>query len=708
MKKQFFSFLLLLSFVFSASAQKTQVAKTKAEATDKNLRTHVEYLASDKLEGRRTGETGATYAAGYVANMFSNFKLKAVASQASNGKTNANYLQTFSIVTGVEMAKEGNSFSVDVSKADNQKMTFSDEMAFKPVGFSPNAAIGDTEVVFVGYGIASSEHKYDDYKDKNINGKIVLAFDGTPDNDNPHSPFARFDARAKALIAKEKGAIALLLITREAKLEDDKLAQLKYDQTNGEAALPTMLVSRKTAADIIGADEARLKSEEQKLIATTKGAVGGTISDKPLSSKAIVSLKINLIKKQAEAYNVVGILEGNDPILKNEAIVVGAHYDHLGRGGQGSLAVNSTEIHHGADDNASGVSALIELAQQFSSERKNKRTIIFIAFGGEEEGLLGSQFYVKNPAFPLDKTVAMINMDMIGRLKDDKLTVGGIGTASEWRSLVEKFNPQYSLKIPTTTNENIRLKNQIISELTKAGLNRGINVEIAENILYLSGVAGNGRVGDVVRISQQTAKILTKEYIIESPNPVPTNAEIASSIPFVLQLSEDGFGPSDHSSFYAQKIPVLFFFTGTHADYHKPSDTAEKINYEGLNKVMNFVAEIVKAVDGNPKRPTYTVAKSSGMGGGRSGFKVSLGTVPNYADGAGDGLLLDGVRDDSPAAKAGIKAGDKITKLAGRDVRNVNDYTFVLGELKAGVEYEVEIVRGSEKLKLKIIPAARK
>jgi hypothetical protein len=177
---------------------------------------------------------------------------------------------------------------------------------------------------------------------------------------------------------------------------------------------------------------------------------------------------------------------------------------------------------------------------------------------------------------------------------------------------------------------------------------------------------------------------------------------------FNLQLNEDGFGPSDHSSFYGKQIPVLFFFTGTHMDYHKPTDTAEKINYQGLLKITNYVSEIVKAIAGNPAKPTYAVAKSSGTMGGRMGFKVSLGTVPNYADNNNDGLLLDGVRDDSPAAKAGLKAGDKVVKLAGRDVRNATDYTFVLGEMKAGVEYEIEIARGAERLTLKIVPAARK
>jgi len=644
MKKQVLSFLLLLSFVFSVSAQKAQTQKT--DASERNLRTHVEYLASKKLEGRRTGETGATFAAGYIANLFANYKLKAGFSSVANGKTNANFMQTFPFVTGVEMAETGNTFSLEVTKADGQKLTFTDKPAFKPVAFSPNAEIGNTEVVFVGYGIASDELKYDDYKNLNINGRIVVAFDGMPESDSPHSRFARFNQHAKALIAKEKGAIGLLLITREANLENDRLAGLKYDQTLGEAALPTIIVSRKTGADILGTDEAGLKSEEEKLIALTKGATGGTSSNKPLDSRAVASFKINLIKKQADAYNVVGILEGTDATLKNEAIIIGAHYDHLGRGGSGSLAVNSKEIHYGADDNASGVSAMLELARQFSQEKKNKRTIVFIGFGGEEEGLLGSKFYVNNPAFPLTKTVAMINLDMVGHLKDDKLTIGGIGTASEWKNLVETKNKE---------------------------------------TIYV-GNSGKTNANGVTEIVKTPYGYVNK---------------------LVLQLNEDGFGPSDHSSFYGKQIPVLFFFTGTHADYHKPTDTAEKINYQGLLKITNYVSEIVKAVDSNAARPTYSVAKSSGTPGGRMSFNVSLGTIPNYADN-NDGLLLDGVHDDSPAAKAGLKAGDKVVKLAGRDVRNATDYTFVLGEMKAGVEYEIEIVRGAEKLTLKIVPAARK
>jgi len=240
----------------------------------------------------------------------------------------------------------------------------------------------------------------------------------------------------------------------------------------------------------------------------------------------------------------------------------------------------------------------------------------------------------------------MINMDMVGRLSENKLTVGGIGTASEWKNLIENANSKKS----DSTATNIPTKAEI-------------------------------------------------EYAMAKKEP--------SQLSFALQLNEDGFGPSDHSSFYGKQVPVLFFFTGTHSDYHKPSDTFDKINYGGLMRVANYVEKIMQSIDGDSKKPTYTVAKSSTMGEGRRGFNVSLGTVPSYAEGDNSGLALDGVRDNSPAAKAGIKAGDKIVKLAGHDIKNISDYVYVLGEMKPDEEYEVIILRGSEKLTLKITPVKR-
>ena len=447
MKNRVFGFFLLLSFAVTATAQKAQPARV--DPTEANLRRTIEYLASDKLEGRRAGEPGATLAAKYIAQQFAKIKLKPGVAGA-NGKPS--YLQPFS---------------------------------FTPVR-------------------------------------------------DPHGG--------------------------------------------------------------ISADES------------------------------------NTPAKRYDASNIIGILAGHDPVLKNEAIVIGAHYDHLGHGGSGSLAANSTEIHHGADDNASGVAAIIELARKFAHVW-NRRTLIFIAFSGEEEGLFGSSFYVNNPVFPLDKTIAMINLDMVGRLNDKKLTIGGIGTASEWKRLVE----------------------------TRAACVTPIDAIALKPACWVQ--------------------------------------------PFQLQLNEDGFGPSDHSSFYGKKIPVLFFFTGTHNDYHKPTDTADKINSAGEYEVVSYIVSIAEGIDETLTRPTYTVAKSSNTGG-RTGFKISLGTIPNYADST-DGLLLDGVRDGSAAAKAGVKAGDKVVKLAGRDIRNVYDYTDTLVDMKPGEEYEMTVLRGTERLTLKIVPVAR-
>jgi aminopeptidase YwaD len=409
--------------------------------------------------------------------------------------------------------------------------------------------------------------------------------------------------------------------------------------------VPVFTVSRTTAANILGIKEAELKTIE--ILTAIKKDTTAKVKVGFRDLSPTVSFKVNLVKKQTDAYNVIGILEGTDAVLKNEAIVIGAHYDHLGKGGQGSLAVNSTEIHRGADDNASGTAALLEIARQLAKEKKNKRTIIFIAFGGEEEGLLGSKHYINDPIFPLEKTIAMLNMDMVGRLQEDKLTVGGIGTASEWKDLVNSNNKSGFATIGNEVPTNVKIANK------------------------------------------QTGEVINKLY----PN-------------FSLQLNEEGFGPSDHSSFYGKQIPVLFFFTGSHADYHKPTDTADKINYAGLAKITGYVGSILNSIDQNPAKPTYKLAPTSGQGG-RANFNVTIGVVPGYGDST-DGMLLDGVRDGSPAAIAGLKAGDRVVKFAGKEIRNVQDYTFVLGELKADVEYEIEVVRGGQRLTLKVKPAARK
>jgi aminopeptidase YwaD len=666
MIRRFFSLAIVIALSLTAAlAQQPQ----QTPSVDR-LQQVISYLASDALEGRRTGTPGASDAAHYIAGEFNRFGLRPgmqVARPArTRGENQARYLQPFPYVSRVELGKN-NLFFVNPGRADDpaQFMVGEDWM---PLGFSSNGSIKGAELVFAGYGISSAELKYDDYAVSNTKDRVAIVFAGTPDGDNPHGQFVQAgQIRFKAAAARAAGARALLIIANEEKLSDDRLSRLSYDNA-GEAGLPIAVISRRLAAVILGNLSDYEKAADARTLNSTLGVkVANSPEANELTKRLTLriprggislSLTVDVLRRESPSFNVVGLLPGSDPKLKDEAIVIGAHYDHLGRGGEGSLAPREGDIHHGADDNASGVAGVLELARILSTQNpKPRRTIVFIAFSGEEEGLIGSNYYVNHPIVSLVNTVAMINMDMIGRLKDKRLIVGGIGTAQEWRSMIDTDN--------TMQSATVSLNAPVVGSA-----NVSVNLPIV--------VGANGQ-------------------------PVVT---LDPAKQFLLTLNEDGYGPSDHSSFYAKQVPVLFFWTGTHEDYHKPSDTAEKINYEGEARIVSFVARVVHDIDENNKRPTYSVAKSESQGRS-TGFRVYLGTIPNYAE-TNDGLKLDGVRDDSPAAKAGLKAGDKIVKMAGHEVKNVYDYTYALGEMKAGQEYEVEIVRDSQRMTLKITPEARK
>jgi aminopeptidase YwaD len=605
--KRFFQIcvLLLLSTIALAQSQNGPSAS--------KLQQHVSYLASDALDGRRTGTAGANDAARYIAGEFARLGLRPATSGPATRRGSqvmARYLQSFPYIAGVELGK-GNELKFIRESGFQGIRTLRVGEDWMPLGFSANAKVSGT-LEFVGFGITASEQNYDDYAGVNMQDNIAVALQGTPDGDNPHSQFARYDGiRWKAIAARNAGAKALIVVARDADFKNERLAKLTYDHTGGDAGIPVAVMSRNSVDLLLGTPTLSYweKTAKEKSHATKQTLSGH------------FNLTIDVVRKEVPAYNVIGVLEGSDPVAKKETIVIGAHYDHLGRGGSGSLAQRSGEIHHGADDNASGTAGMLELARLFTSQRpRPKRTIVFVGFGGEEEGLLGSNYYVNHPFTPLTNTIAMINMDMIGRMKDRKLVIGGVGTAKEWRDIIAK------------------------------------------------GTADSSR-------------------------------------NFSLTLNEDGYGPSDHSSFYGKQVPVLFFWTGTHTDYHKPSDTWDKINYTDQARVLDLVAYIVREVDNTDKRLTYTTAKTEATPR-TGGFRVYLGTIPNYAE-SNDGLLIDGVRDDSPAAKAGIKAGDRIVKIGARDIKNVYDYTYALGEMKAGEEYVVELVRGADRLTLKIKPIQR-
>jgi Peptidase family M28/PDZ domain len=613
------SITVVATFLLTAFAVVAQQATLEPSA--EKLQQHVSYLASDELDGRRTGTAGANEAARYIAAEFDRLGIRPAPATDSR-KINvmmARYLQTFPYIGRLELGKK-NGFSVRSGEPLNLRVGED----WMPLGISANQTLDLTGVVFAGYGITANELNHNDYNGSYSKTQVAVIQKGTPDGDNPHGRFTSAgQLRFKVAAAQSAGVGALLIISSEDNLKDDALANLRYDNA-GLAGIPVAVISKQAAEKLANAKEIKLTTD--------------------------------VVRVEVAAHNVVGVIEGSDPVLKNEYIVIGAHYDHLGRGGEGSgsLAPRSGEIHHGADDNASGTAGMIELARIFSSQKPGlKRSLVFIGFSGEEEGLLGSNYYVNHPLVPLVNTIAMINMDMIGRMRDRKLSVGGIGTAQEWRDIVRQANSAQSMSVAANS-----------------GSPQPKGVPIV--------VSANGR------------PIMTVD-----PNGI-----------FELTLNEDGYGPSDHSSFYTKQIPVLFFFTGTHNDYHKPSDTFDKINYNDEARILSLVARIVRDVDGAPRRPTFTTAKSD-QTPRTGGFRVYLGTIPNYADST-TGLLLDGVRDDSPAAKAGLKAGDRITKIGTREVKNVYDYTYALGEMKAGQEYTVEVMRGSEKLTLKITPEARK
>lgn len=639
--KKFNSILIAILLTTAVGVFAQQQAVFQIDPSVARIQQHVAYLASDALNGRRTGSAGADDAAHYIAGEFSRLGLRPAMQRAGGprklSQAMALYLQKFPYIAGVDLGKT-NALTF-TRHGSPVSITLRED--WMPLGFSTNGQLEATPAVFVGYGITATELKHDDYAANKASGKIAIAMDGTPDGENPHGQFARYDGvRWKAVAARNGGARALLIISRTPSLKDERMATLKFDNSAGDAGIPVAVIST-TALGLTPFALGQLEEWYNRGAKTFENLTA--------------SLKIDLIRREVPAYNVIGVLEGSDPKLKNEVIIIGAHYDHLGRGGEGSLAPREGEIHHGADDNASGVAGVLELARIFTGEKpRPKRTLIFMAFSGEEEGLLGSSYYVNHPIAPLANTVAMINMDMIGRMKDRKLIIGGVGTAKEWREVLAAVN-------------------------TTPGTTTG------------TALAGNGN-GDGASVA------------------VPTNGRAVGSSEatksFDLTLQEDGYGPSDHSSFYSKQIPVLFFWTGTHNDYHKPSDTWDKINYADEARVVSLVARVIRDIEHSDKRLTYTTAKSDATQR-TGGFKVYLGTIPNYAD-TNDGLLLDGVRDDSPAAKGGLKAGDRIVKIANHDIHNVYDYTYALGEMKAGQEYVFEVMRGKDRLTLKVTPEARK
>ncbi len=557
---------------------------------------HANYLAGDSLYGRAAGSRYERQAAEYIRDQFA---------AAGLGPVGDDYLLPFTFIADVILAP-GNS----LSWSGPARGALAVDEDFRPLGFSASGTAAG-ELVFAGYGISSSDPDYDDYAGLDVQGKVVLVLRFSPDGTNPHGAFgAHSPLRKKALTAREKGALALLVVTGPEEDEEDYLMRLRYDR-GGDAGLPVINVTRAAADRLLGTAGLTVAELQQEINA----------SRMPLSATAAglqVTLTAALTMVEGQSQNVVAGFPGSGA-LKDEWIVLGAHYDHLGWGGEGSgsMQADTNAIHNGADDNASGSSTLIELARQLSGSlvrEANRRSVMFQAFGAEERGLLGSAYLTKHSPVPMERVTAMLNMDMIGRLSTGKLVLGGAGTSPLWKELVPSLNSE--------------------------GLS--------------------------------------------------------------ITYDDAGFGSSDHQSYYLAGKPVLFFFTGQHRQYHRPSDDVALLDLAGMSSIGQLVARITTDLVTRPEAPPFSKPESP-QPSRRGGFPVVMGTIPDYTW-EGIGMRLAGAGGGSPADKGRLKAGDIIIHFGATEVKSIYDYMYALQAAKAGEPLKVIVLRGEEEVELEIVP----
>ncbi len=529
-------YLILLTLTCTAGfAQQINKADKIMQA---NLKATINYLADDKLEGRRTGTAGEKLAYEYIQQQLKNAGLAPF-------NTGNNYVQPFPVNEG-RAIMEGTSLQIN-----DTVLKLNDE-------YFPLAYSGKT------YNTTYTKAMYAQHSIKEITDANA---------GNPH--FDLYDAVYK--MAKEdeqKGSAAVFFISSTA-VKSELIFDAK-DKT------PSLLIP---------------------VICIT------TNNENLLKERQTVRCEINIAAKEKTGHNIISYINNNAA----STIILGAHYDHLGYGeDHNSLYSGSTPmVHNGADDNASGTAALIEIGRWLKKSSYKKYNYLFINFSGEELGLFGSKYFTEHAGLDLKTVNYMINMDMIGRLNDSThgLTIGGYGTSPAWGKLIN-------------TKDNY----------------------------------------------------------------------------FKINIDSSGSGPSDHTSFYRKDIPVLFFFTGSHKDYHKPSDDADKINYTGELQVIHYIQNIITQTDKMDKI-AFTKTRESSMG--RSTFKVSLGIMPDYTFN-GSGVLVDGVSENKPAQKAGIKTGDVLIQLGEHTFTDVQTYMNALNKFNKGETTNVKLKRGTEEIILPV------
>jgi len=579
---------------------------------------HIKFLASPEMKGRASGSPELEKAAKYIADQFHADGLKT----AGGG-----YVEPLEITTSSKLGRNNRFEYVLGGEAETLQIA----KDFIPSGFSSSGKASG-QVVFAGYGITAPEYNYDDYAGLDVHGKFVLVLAHEPQEYDEKSVFegkvytVHSETYAKAANARIHGARGVILVADRVNHKDgrDELDAFVKEGGPTDAGIPCVQVKESVAGQWMRATGKDLEATEKEIDADLKPrsfALPGVEVRESVDVERVVKT----------VHNVLGYLPGES----QEYIIVGAHYDHLGLGGQFSMAPAMTgTVHPGADDNASGTAGVLELAHYFSTEYSGsaprpKRGILFITFAGEELGLLGSSYYANHPILPINQAVAMLNMDMIGRVRDDKLYIGGAATGVTFRADLE---------------------------------------------------------------------------------------DLASRTSFRIDYSESGYGSSDHTSFTAKQVPVLFFFSGLHGDYHKPSDTWDKINVPGAVQVLQLVAGMVQKLEDEKDRPVFVSVKEdanphagsiSGSGGGGGGYGPYFGSVPDFSE-PPTGVRFADVHPDSPAGLAGLKAGDILVAFDGVEIRNLYDFTYALRAHKAGDEVAVQVLRGAEKIPAKVKLTDRK
>jgi len=589
-------------------------------ATSSRIKQHVQTLASDKFEGRFTASPGEKLAADYIVS-----ELKRIGAKPLPGMTD--FRMPFKFTGG---SKDGGSRVTWTTPANEvtppgfiRSGDFSKPESVQALAFSDNGEISG-DVVFAGYGIVvpnSQDFGYDSYQGLDVKDKIVVVLRYFPEDadQKTRAILARYaDLRYKAQAARQRGAKAVIVVTGPTSSNAGAVVQMSFDTAVASSGIVAVSVSGNVGRALFEGAKQPLADVQKELDSGNPHVAGF----------ALPHFKMTVIAKVLREFktgtNVVAYLPASGRLagVDKPWVAAGAHYDHLGRNPvEGSLAGKDeiNQIHHGADDNASGTATVLAIGEAFS-KLQHRRNVLLAFWSGEELGLLGSNAFITKPPVPLDEFAAYLNFDMVGRVNDNKLIVQATGTSAMWPKLLEQAN-------------------------VAAGFN--------------------------------------------------------------LTLQEDPYQPTDVSSFNTAGVACLAFFTGSHSEYHKPSDTADRINYEDLDRVAEFAVAIVKRLADAVEAPQFTKVEQKQDTAGRAGLRIFTGTIPDYA-GDVKGLLLGGVIGGGPAEQAGLQKGDVIIEIAGQSITNIYDYTYALELLKIGQPAKVVYMRGSERRETTLTPAARK